>query len=98
LCVVVAPFKDVFTTFHHFSPLEQLEQWKKITNQDSMKSIRPDFLSVAHLSLGWLIYIFLRPKFRPQKALFKDEHHHEVLQTQGACALEAFRAACAGAM
>ena len=33
-----------------------------------------------------------------QKALFKDEHHHEVLQTQGACALEAFRAACAGAL
>ena len=41
---------------------------------------------------------FLRRNSGRKKALFKDEHHHEVLQTQGACALEAFRAACAGAM
>ena len=44
--------------FPHFSPLEQLQQWKKITNLDLMKSIRPGFLNVAHLSLGCLVYFF----------------------------------------
>lgn len=33
-----------------------------------------------------------------QKALFKDEQHYEVSKLRGACALEAFRAACAGAL
>lgn len=88
-------FSPLFTTFHHLS---NLSNGKKSPTRIQWKVSGRIFWAWLTCHWGGSFIFFLRPKFRPQKALFKDEHHHEVLQTQGACALEAFRAACAGAM